>query len=43
MGVQVKRVLLTNGFISVGDLQAGLYFVSINGVTTKILKEGSFK
>lgn len=39
MGVQVKRVLLTNGFISVGDLQAGLYFVSINGVTTKILKE----
>ena len=39
VGAQVKQVMLSNGAISVADLKTGLYFVTVNGVTSKIIKK----
>lgn len=38
-GTLVKRVELSGGVVSVTDLSQGVYFVSVNGTTMKIIKK----
>jgi hypothetical protein len=38
-GTLVKRVALSGGIVSVTDLSQGVYFVSVNGTTMKIIKK----